>query len=408
MSIAMVLKIFSDCCVCFAILGSGPVRFDIPLLVPALLYGISAGIAAFFEGKHWHAVRRLCGLLPFLCLLLAENGQQMLLLAVPALYTSLMILRGKLELEYYTYRRSFLQSLALVGAAYLIVNIWVFLALASNDPLPDVDAGVILRYGLVHLLCGVVLQRQLRLGVAYRSEGGRRQLSMLLGVAGTIVFAFVAAEPLLREHAATLMKYVITLLGTPIMLLLELFAWVVEQLERKQPDTQVADATVDISGEGAIPSAGGKIEQAANNAVHNELDPTLAWTVLVVILLLVAAVILYRSFQKRRADGDPGEIVGRVITAPKKKKASALSNRNRVRQLYREFLRMEKGWGLKLKISDTSKDILQRIHPETDRPSANDLRQVYLAARYDDRQSISRSQVNEAKRALKGTRRTKK
>jgi hypothetical protein len=32
---------------------------------------------------------------------------------------------------------------------------------------------------------------------------------------------------------------------------------------------------------------------------------------------------------------------------------------------------------------------------------------VYLAARYDDRQGVSRSQVERAKRALKGTRRTK-
>jgi hypothetical protein len=92
------------------------------------------------------------------------------------------------------------------------------------------------------------------------------------------------------------------------------------------------------------------------------------------------------------------------VDPPKKKKASKLSNRHKVRQLYREFLRAENGWGLKLKKNDTSADVLRRIHPETDKESAAALRQVYLAARYDDRQNISREQVSEAKQALKGTR----
>lgn len=408
MSIAMVLKIFSDCCVCFAILGSGPVQFDLPLLVPALLCGIAAGIASLFQEKGWAAASRMCALLPLLCLLLAESGQQALVLAVPAIYTALVILRGKLELEYYSYRRFFLQSLVLVGAAYLIVNIWIFLARATNEPQPDLDGSVILRYGLVHLFCGVVLQRQLRLGVGYRSEGGRRQMSMLLGTVGAVVLAFVLAEPLLREYAAVLMKYVLTVAVTPVMLLIELLTWVIRLFEKKQPDQQVTDATAEVSGEGAVNPVGDAIGQTVERPDAITPDPTFGWVGLVVILLLVAAVILYRSFQKRRAAGDPGEIAGRVVTPPKKKRASALSNRYRVRQLYREFLRVEKGWGLKLKICDTSADILQRIHPETDKPSANALRQVYLAARYDDRQNISRSQVSEARRALKGTRRTKK
>jgi hypothetical protein len=62
---------------------------------------------------------------------------------------------------------------------------------------------------------------------------------------------------------------------------------------------------------------------------------------------------------------------------------------------------------MKLRSSDTSADVQARIHKDTDGPSADDLRGVYLAARYDDRQGVSRSQVERAKRALKGTRRTK-
>lgn len=132
-----------------------------------------------------------------------------------------------------------------------------------------------------------------------------------------------------------------------------------------------------------------------------------AVALIVGLLLVVAGVILFKSFPKRRQQAEPAENVSRVRMSPKKKKPSALTNRGKVWQLYRDFLRTEKNLGMKLYSSDTSADVQARIHKDTDGPSADDLRSVYLAARYDDRQGVSRSQVERAKRALKGTRRTK-
>jgi hypothetical protein len=134
----------------------------------------------------------------------------------------------------------------------------------------------------------------------------------------------------------------------------------------------------------------------------------LIWGLLVAILLLIAAILLYRSFHKRRASGDMGKIHLSVVDPPKKKRQPVLSNRYKVRQLWCEFLRVENGWGLKLKKNDTSADVLRRIHSETDKESAEMLRKIYLAARYDDRQNVSREQVKAAKQALKGTRKGKK
>jgi hypothetical protein len=122
MSLAMVLKIFSDCSLCFGILGLIEADFPVPLLIPALLCAISVGIATFCEEKGWPAWRRLCALLPWGCLLLGENGLQMILLSVPAAYSALVILCNKLELEYYAYRRFFKQSLMLLGGAYLLLG----------------------------------------------------------------------------------------------------------------------------------------------------------------------------------------------------------------------------------------------------------------------------------------------
>ena len=408
MSVAMLLKIFSDCCICFAILSSGPISFEIPLLIPALICGICAGIATFFREKDWTFLRILCGFLPLSSLMLANGAGQTVILAIPAIYTATVIFRGKLELEYYSYREFFIRSLTLLVIAYLAVNVWLFLSVASGDGAPELDAEVILRYGFVHMLCGIVLQRQLRLGVDSDSNSNRRQLTSLLGVAGTIIIGFLVAEPFLRQQLLAVIKVMLFLFGVPVMVIVNLASKVIEWLSQIwKVDTQGSGGPTGTAPSFTVPTR----PMPGMTGVPNEdrpaaepTDPILIWGLLVAIFLLIAAILLYRSFQKRRTLGEVGKIRLSTVEPPKKKKTSKLSNRHKVRQLYREFLRTENGWGLKLKKNDTSADVLRRIHPETDKESAAALRQVYLAARYDDRQSISREQVSEAKQALKGTR----
>lgn len=403
MSIAMILKIFSDCCICFAILCSGPVTFRIPVLIPALLLGVTAGIATFCEDKGWVALRRVCGLLPFACLLLADTMGQTLILAVPVAYTASVIFRGKLDLEYSEYRHFFIRSLILLGIAYAVVNIWIFLTAITSEPVFQPDAAVILRYSLVHLFCGIVLQRQLRLGVGNRAEGGRRQMATLLGTAGAIVVGLLAAEPLLRRNIGAALRFLVSLLLMPLVFVVETVVGWIASLENTEADKKTYEEFLQhwenvMLGDGLL---GGKPQETPSQP---SFDPAVLWVVLAVVLLLVAALLLLRSFRKGRAYGDTDGQVDRVMAAPKKKKASAISTRGRVRQLYRDFLRAEKGLGMKIQPSHTSADVLKNIHPNTDRPSADDLRGIYLIARYDDRQTISRSQVDRAKQALRGTR----
>lgn len=405
MSLLMVLKIFSDCCICFAIICSGPVTLDIAPLFAALICGLAAGVAAFFYKKKWNIARWLCGLLPLLCLLFGKNGGQILLLAVPAIYTSGIIFIEKLELEYYSYSRFFKQSLMLLGGAYLVTNIWLFLSAATGEASLALDGNVIIRYGLVHLFCGIVLQRQLRLGVDYSSKSNRRQIPVLLGVAVAIALSFVVAEPFLRKQVLHLVEYALMALGIPVFLLIELLSKLISWFANKDHSVEIQSGQqqgTEVGG-GMTPIPDVTVPKEEIEAAANTTDPIYIWAAVIIVLLAVAAIILYRSFQKQRFSGNTRDMKSAVVVPPKKKRDSVLSNRYKVRQLYREFLRLENGRGLKLKCSDTSEDVLRRIHPETDKKSAADLRQVYLAARYDGRKSVSRSQVNAAKQALKGT-----
>lgn len=403
MSVLMILKIFSDCCICFALLSSGPVEFTIPLLIPALICGIAAGIGSFCSQKDWTFPRILCALVPFACLFFADETAQGLILAIPAGYTALVVLRNRLDLEYYGYRRFFIHSLWVLGGAYTLLNVWIFLTQITNEAAAILAPDQILRYALVHLLCGIVLLRQLRLGVGYKAEGNRRQLAVLLTTGGAIAVGFVAAEPLLRKGAGAIIKMIVTVLMTPFIFLYDLFAKFLEAIEDWGGQEKSWESFQDHMAQVFAPEEG-LLWKPQDSPVQQELDPATIWAVLIGIVMVILAVILLHSFFKNRADASSAETVTKLTAAPKKKKAPPLSNRNRVRQLYRDFLRTENGKGLKLKCSDTSADVQQRLHPNTNSLSAEDLRQVYLLARYDDRKNISRSQLEQAKQALRGTR----
>lgn len=405
MSLAMVLKMFSDCSLFFAILGMVDSNFSVPLLIPAVLYGIAAGLATFFEEKNWPVLRRLCALLPWLCLFFGENALQMILLAVPATYCSLMILFGKLELEYYTYRRFFRCSLILLGAGCLIAAGWLFVTQSMLEGESGLDIQVLIRYGLVHTLCGIVLLRQLRLGVDTQAEGGRRQFAAMLTITATIIVCTVLAEPYLLQGIGTFVGAVLMVVALPFELVVQGVSWLIDHAPERTKDNMNSYVEFIEDFRESIRSQNNMVTE---EVVRQEFDITrFAVIVIVGLLSVVAVLLLIKSFQNARKKMEPAENVSSVPKLPKKKKEPRLSNRAKVRQAYRSFLREEQDLGMKLRSSDTSETVLQRIHQNTDRTSADDLRNVYLEARYDERQDISRKQVEQAKHATKATHKKK-
>lgn len=405
MSALIVLKVFSDCCILFAIVCAGPISLRIPALIPALICSVAAGLATFLEDKGRTVLRCLCALLPLCCVLLDGSVGQRILFAIPAAYTAFTILRGELALEYSEYRYFFVRTLGLLAAVYVVVGVWNYLIQTLHADVPLLNSAAILRYGMVHLLCGVVLQRQLRLGVGYRSEGGRRQIATLLGTTGVIVMGFLTAEPLLRQGFGSAVRSLFYLVMLPFLFLMDLIGdWIIKK-ESSDKNKKAHEAFMEhLENIGFMP--GGDVQPSPPPAEQETVNLDQLWMVLMAVLLLITAGLLIYSFRKRRPSVTQGQEMIRKVAPTKKKRTRSLSNRSRVRQLYREFLRMERNLGMELKPSHTSGDVLERIHKTTNPDSAAQLRQIYLSARYDDRQNISRGQVEQAKGALKGTRKT--
>lgn len=401
MSIWMILKVFSDTCVIFSILGAFPTAFtySYSLLIPALLCGIGVGIAAALQDAGRARLRWLGALLPLSWLYFAPAGEKLILL--PAIgYALLVIHRGLFRLEYYSYRQNFKQSLILVGAMYIILSMFSYLEGISYSDIRTIQAEVTLRYGIVHLIAGILLLRQLRLGLTRTAQGSRGQVAAILTGTGGVILGFLAAEPYLRKGASAVLNSLLSVVASGVMVVYNLITTLVDQIEVQKMQEQVQD----IRQDSGIPAMGPVFQQMVEQATQGSEEPSVWWVALVLAILVIAMALMLKSFRKQGGEEMSHEIV-ETLNAPKQEqRESRRSNRGKVRHYYREFLRMEKKRGLKLRKDLTTEDILQRISQDTEETAAAELRSVYIRARYNKNCDITREQVEAAKSALKRSR----
>lgn len=401
MSMWMFLKIFSDSCVIFGILGAFPGGFpySYSLLIPALLCGAGVGFAAFMQ-EHGRGGLRWLGLALPLCALLLAEGAEMLILIPVIGYAVLVILRRQFTLEYYSYRQYFLKSLILVFGLYLVLSMFSFLEGISESQIRTIYPDVTLRYGLVHLIVGVILQRQLRLGRDNHAQGSRLQIAGVLGSTGAVLGIFLIAEPVLRKGAAAVWNVLLSAVASVAILLNNLIDWFVNQVEFKAMQEQVEEHRANSD----TPILGNVLQEVLQSAQQEPETESKWWVALVLIIVAVVMVMMLRTFRRKGSTPVNQEIVENIAAPQEGKIESRRTNRGKIRQYYREYLRMEKKRGLRLKKDMTTEDILQRITADTNPDAASELRQLYLLARYNEKSEITREQAEAAKAALKRSR----
>ena len=419
MSTSIFIKVFSDCCLClsFACLVAIPHSSNAPLLATMLLCALAASIASVLHGKHRIALSRLCCLLPFLSLLTAGNVFQLLVMLVPIIYTGIVILRGMLYLEYYSYRQY------VIATSILLLCVYIFIYAAA--PLVNfgysreiVDTYTFLGFGSIHVLSGFFLLRRLRIGSDRVIRKSFRPFTVIAASAavlstvwwamdacfGKILRVLEAVAELIYDSSKRLIFYLVwdTQKGKPI----------------KDRPSQLPSTTPTAPNPSELPPASDAVPPDTANTIPEhpepqgifsgidlnlpELDVGAILLVILVLVILAALVLMVLSFRARSQ-----KVIEREIIAPlkgsarKNKKTPILSNRARVRQLYRTFLRQEIRRGMTLRPSDTSEDILRKLRQDADLESAAALRKIYIQARYDQSHPVSHEQVEKARDALK-------
>ena len=405
MFLSMFLRIFSDCILMFGLLGCCPTllpyRFSLPLA--ALIFGLSAGVSYALYDRGKNTLGRLCAILPLLALFLPPSTNEVFILFVPMLYTMYICFDGMMNPEYYSYRQFFKRSL------FVVVGVWVVISIAlyMDDPkgLREnlVQTEVILRYAIVYFLCGVVLQRQLRLGVNNSAKGEVGQLLGVLGSVGVVSAVFVVTDSLLRQNVLDMLRKIASILVLPFAMLLEAILALIDikgmmESEEYQEAWENSSAAPTESYNDFQELMGELLEEAPEQGTSPWM---MVFAALAVIILLVLMVV---AFVKIRGHKNTPFVVSQVKENPKQKRMSRLSNRGKVRQAYRDFLSYERQKGLVLKKHYTTADILERVATPTKEVPATQLREVYLRARYDEESEVTREEVSTARTALKDIR----
>ena len=405
----MFLRIFSDCCIFFGLLGCAPslLPHSYPLPAVAVVCGLSAALASFLHDKNRRILSILCAALPFLSLLMTDGWREMLVLILPIVYTCAIIVRGELYLEYYHYRRFFLRSVSLLAFLWCALSVCIYIEDPQHLSEQLIFPSILLKYTLIHFLCGVILQRQLRMGE--HGQGSAGQMFGMLSAAGVTALGFVTTQSLLQEKLVEFLRGVIAvgiILLTPLYELVTFMRlWLKEH--GPKPEFDPNEVTGNSEGAAGAPTGGGK------TAYQEYLEGAPAGTdstrpmVIAIVGAVVFLVLMFFVFAALRSKKGSGMIVSTVRGKEKNRKnVSRLSNRGKVRQMYREFLHFEKQKGFVRKKHYTTADILRKVSTSETEDAAHALRGVYLHARYNEEGEVTRAQVDTAREALRAIRKT--
>jgi hypothetical protein len=263
------------------------------------------------------------------------------------------------------------------------------------------DYRVPFQYGLLYCISAVLLMRTLRLGADEQgSRMNRLTNGAFLGGTGVILVGAVVLEKYLQSRDTSVYQELFLKVSAAIMVPVY---WLINRIVEMFPEydkkfDELWDPTETGTGAGqAAPPT--ELPPAAVEPV----DVPFPWW-LVALILEVATVILLvmkKVYARRKVILKSDETSELLRPQKKTRKDSRKSNRSKVRQLYREFLRHQRSRGVKLRKDQTSLDILERISQDTDPEAARQLREIYLQARYDTAGEVSRRQLEEGKKALK-------
>lgn len=394
----MSLFIFSCVSLYFSSVSAFPLLFPctFSFFMAALLCAAGGLVADLLENR---GNARLIGLLfPLMNFYFGAATMDYLILLLPVLFTCAIIIRGNTGLEYYSYRSFFRAAVTVWGLFFVVI--WLFHEFESMTAgKPILNSWDPLKYALLSALCSVLLLRQLRIGVE-DSQGkrlNRNQLFLSVGGMGAILAVVMLLEQFARSRADSLKVLLEKAFLSLYSVLLSPFVYLVHLIKTTDREKFIesithADPTAPPE---TVPMPTG-IGELVPEPVQEEMGFPWWLAVLILIVLAVLLFFMMRLLSSRQAMASATEVLQTLPPEEKKKKEKGRSNRQKVRAIYREYLRKMKKAGVKLRRNDTSEDILMRMPKGMDETAAKELRSIYLSARYNESAKITPEQVKKA------------
>ena len=387
------LKLFCDACLYLAFLTLTPYFMDSYLLI-AVVPVVSALAGLLADRERRMPVRIILGLLPLVSLTFVSDITQVYFLIPLYVFVAYSIISDQMNIAYDDYRYWF-------GIPAVVVLAMMFVIITS-----DTDRPMALLFGALYLISGVITLRGKRLGSkADKASKLIDAFSVLAVVFSTATIICLIYGILINSEK--LFETIMFPIGFIIKQLISLLVFLGKFVVRK-PDE------INNTPEQTADDIYNEIFSNDTDQVINEItDKNDLWVVLLYrfILIVIAIAILVffisvilkaaRSLSGKDEDGEyvKGNGEEEIKRKKKEKTASDHSNRQKIRNIYREFLYHVKRNGIAVNKNTTSEDILDNSEFGDD-PNAIRLRELYIRARYQQDCFVSADEVNEARTCL--------
>ncbi len=392
------IRYFAELCMYFGCALAFPKAFraGIDPLITALVLSLSITMASFVSEKGHDKLRFLALLIPaaymgFMCRSLGD----VLIMIPAAVYTVFVIIRDVHSMDYYGYLWIFKRIMT--GAAVLFVCL--LLAETAFKAEGIIDAGALLKFGIVYALLGMILLKALRLGEDLKKQSWVIQIRELLVPAALVVA--VAFGLLGGGSLKELLHNGLILLLTPLVMLVDLVASG-DDGEYNKKRMEAEEAANSESQGGAI--TGVRVTPEVEQVIEEASDRSWVFAVILIVVLTVLMIALVMSVKKIRENANEKIYIVESLEEERKRKKTIVkrSGGEKIRGIYRSFLKKTMMHGVKITGNMTSQEINgEAADALSDAVSAESLRQLYLSARYDENADISEKDVKRAAEMLK-------
>ncbi len=246
-----------------------------------------------------------------------------------------------------------------------------------------------LPYSLTMLIASVLLMRALRHDEGVYREA-RFQMINGIGVAFLALGAFLMSTEAFRQGCELVIGSVYQYLIAPILMLLlcimggivAALDWLISHI--RKPQHKDEPEVLDLVYESVEEVLG--LEEMQQTTDSNPI----VWTVIAVLVILTVLFLFFRWLARRHPPEEkaPGsetrlQLEGDILRPKEPPRGSPVQ---KVRALYRKFLKLCERQGLQLEPSTTSRDVeydAQQFFPN--QRASGEMREIYIAARYAER-----------------------
>lgn len=375
-------------------------------LIPAALIMALGPIFSKVMYDRYRGAFRFLGLLPVIAAFFVSpvTVPNIILMSVPAIYMVILIIKENKELEYYTYVELF-TFLIIGGLLFLVIFVamtWLF----NQNPstlirrnFDDAIAGC--KYFVAFFVCGVMVARNFRVKAKF-STASVKNLAFLTGtvsIAALVLLGFEKISGIVIKG----LRVIIALVLMPVGFVSD--GWTVfghkvgEIIETSSGNPLIRGNIIEYFME---ESSGVEVVPLVFTKVRVGFPFDKVYFAVTIIAFIVASVIATRILTAHKQKDNRDEFVNSRLDGVKVIKIRRLlTNRERIRSVYRRFLSVMKARGVMITATMTSEEILSLLTRLTNYDSAVALRNIYIKARYNESGDIDASEIKLAREALK-------